>query len=241
MKATPNRENKSLAIEAIQELVFNSWAGDFEAIEAIRDIGLHAADALAHTLAFTAEYLRDHQAVSIVSEHSDRWPISIPAIEELRDHVIKNEIPPRLGESTLDARKRKGRGNTRHLDKVNRTRLAYDVYLTLESRRTRGDHLKTSAAWADAAAKLPMLERSTLAQWVDAGMALVLDEMENEVPFFFIVPPALLTAIEKRYKHKGGNIGSRVVKSRMDSARKYVVEDWLEKGLGILIGELGFP
>lgn len=222
-------ELKTAAIEAIQHLVFLSNNGDFEAVEAMRDIGLHAADALAYPTSFGHSCQPDHQAVSIVSEHSHRWPISIPAIEELRDHVVKNEIPERLGEAILDARKRKGRGKTRQLDNINGTRLAYDVYLVLESRRSGQQCLKSTAAWAVAATNLPRLDHSTLGIWLDAGLSLVKSEYNSKSPTFFITPPDMLKAVFSRHRKEGVSI---------KSAFDYVVKLWLERGFTQLIGKV---
>jgi hypothetical protein len=171
------------ALGAIRSLRYAATRGDAEAVAALVTIGNSAAGHLA-ALASHPEGYPGRIAADTVAGRAESWPVSCPAIEELRLSNIST-IPQSLG-SNLPFRVKKGKTKPRGFgggsqndfamtafDDIERVRLAAAPELRdamLACWHTLNDSQK--ADWRNLSAILPPLDgtKKTLELWKNAGV-----------------------------------------------------------------------
>jgi hypothetical protein len=180
----------------LSTLQYLAQSGDFAAVEAIVKTGNHAALMLHYIFACCHPLQRIHRAATAVCEHSERWPVSIPAITEIREAAISETLPENLGSALAISPKPKGRKG-RSLTKPGETRLALDVHEMLEARRMKRQCFAFGEPWESMAIKLKPLTRDTAPSWVNVGLVLVASDYERKDDLKFLRTRELISAVKR--------------------------------------------
>lgn len=173
---------------SISALRYLAESGDFEAMEAIVQVGLDTSDLLFFIQNYTSEIYRSNRAARIIAENSLRWPIAVPALEEIQPATIAEHLPPGLGQAkAIRVKKRPGKGGSRTINNASQSGLAFNLFCYLE--RVLEKRL----------GEVPSLTDATLDCWVGEGLMVV-----SERPDLFPATVEITSAIKKRIL-EGGN------------------------------------
>lgn len=151
-------ERTAEALTLIQALRAAATQGDASAAAGLAKIGNAAAGHL-HALARHPEGYPGKAAADAAAADAENWPVSIPAIRELRD----SSLPPSLGRNLairLDGKR------ARNFDYRTRTGFAFSVFRDMDKRG------------------LPPLEAGNLSALVDAAMAHLEDDCQGDFAGF---------------------------------------------------------
>ncbi|RYD21630.1 MAG: hypothetical protein EOP88_10660 [Verrucomicrobiaceae bacterium] len=231
MSDIPSKRKTDWRIEEMKRLIgelqHEAQTGDFGAVEAIVEAGNHAADVLHYIFACCHPLQRIHRATSMVAEHAQRWPVAIPAVAEIRESAISEALPEMLGESLSVRPKPKGR-KSRALTKSGQTRMAFDAFDMLETRRTGGIGFVFGEPWETPAKELPKLSDDSIGEWARVGAMLIRAEIKRKEGLHLLrIPDKFYAAAVKLQAKEGLSTGSAV---------RSTAEQWLKEGLRQLIG-----
>lgn len=171
---------QSAAADAVNELMQLANVGNAEAVEALRNIAIHAIDAL--------ESLRDEPTARAIAATSHAWPAKLEAVKELRVKSLERWKALEVG-SAIGIRLDGKRG----FAPEERTGLAYELFREIEAARNRREQIReylqrhpdSPRNWRDSAAEIPPLSRATAPQWVEVAIEYL---RENRIGDWTPVP-----------------------------------------------------
>ena len=194
---------------SISTLRYLAESGDIEAMDGIVQVGLDVSDMLFFIQNYTSEIYPINRATRIIAENSLRWPIAVPALEEIRHTTIAEHLPPCLGDAkVIRVKKRAGKGGSRTINNSSQSGLAFNLFCCLEK------------VLEKRLGEVPELTEETLKSWVEEGLMMV-----SERPDLFPPNTEITSAIERRIL-EGGNA---------DDAPAFVWSKKIEAGFRSLI------
>lgn len=180
-------QQAAIASQALHELRKLAREGHTEAVEALRDVALHAIALL------------DDLELGVAAKQSTRWPVVWDAILEKRNADLDRAERLEIGSGLGIRLKGRGRGFSFN----EQTGFALDVFQKLEAIRTKttkhfhpaDEHPELAApgvltaeqakrTWRNLAAVLPPLTKDSLEDWVTAGVELCRDDCEGDFDAF---------------------------------------------------------
>jgi hypothetical protein len=216
--------HRETALAAIASLRYSAARGDALAAAALVAIGNTAA-CHCDALASAPEGTPQRAAADAAASDADRWPVSVPAVEEKRQAALAT-VPAGLG-SNLEARTSKGaRARVFHFN--SRTGFAHVVFRELQAKPIVDRQPLTPeglAAWLAASVPLPPLTLETLPAWVDAGEAWAQAQCGGVLENF---PWPKKLSEDATVRSSNAGVG-------MESATRYVIREWLKYGFTQLV------
>lgn len=225
MKKRSTTDLRNAAFDALFQLFEEASNGDRVAMEAIRDAGCYCADTL--RISITAERESALREVAVnVAKRSMTWPCNLPAMEEARNHFLKETWPSFVGSEVIDQKQKAGRGKKRDASEGTRTRMAHDILAIFNAiRATNGIRTIEGPEWLEQASLLPDLDAGSVSEWVSVARLFVRAELRGK-GLLFTAPQKMLNAIQARQTEAGVST---------QQAFDYVVGRWLDDGFASVI------
>jgi|GEM_PF-4391649 len=216
-----NDKKSSVAISAINALYRAAREGDEEAMKSLVDIGNHLTE-LTSSLAWSPSGTPARSAADAVAEKAELWPVSIPAIEELREGPEGPWLPKVFGKGLGINVAAGTMGRPRDLQPTTRTGLAHMVWVEMNTHRQSWHELEVTSDQLEGLDKavfdLSPLNIHCTHQWAEVGREWL---AKNWPANWMSGNKKMLEAVSKRH----GIGGTRA------SAERYVIFSELKKGL----------